>query len=159
MTLYPFKYIKFPPFGREPKFRPMIRIRFLNTKASLPDFDALIDSGSDITLSYESFGRQLGIDFDDPKVRRKSEQQSGWPFEDQISGLAEAPIPVYVVPVHMLINGQESLISMRWLRMPFNPETDLPVILGQDSAFSLFDIHFSRRQMKFFFNDKVFTPE
>ncbi len=125
---------------------------------TIQDFDALVDSGSDVTLSYAAFGRILGMPFEDKTFREKSETLTGLPFEHKIEGIGKDSVPVYVAPATLTINGKEILASIHWIREKFNPENDFAVVLGQDTIFSLFDVHFSKRQHKFFINDEVFAP-
>ena len=154
-----FNYVRFPPASKEPKLRPMLKVYFKSHINTLPAFDALVDSGSDITLSYEEIGRKLGIDFDDEGFRKKTELQTGLPFNDKVSGLAPKPVDVFVVPVELSINGKTMKVCVRWIKENFNSETDFPIMLGQDSVFWLFDIHFSKRQHKFFLSEEVFQPK
>ncbi len=151
-----FKYVRFPPNGKDPKFRPMIKISM--TEKSVLPLDALVDSGSDITLSYEEIGRGLGIDFDNPACKKKVEEEHALPFNDQVFGLNNEPIEVFIHPISMNIHGKQDVFVIRWIRAKMDAEnTDFPVILGQDSIFSLFDIHFSKRQNKFFLNEKILS--
>lgn len=155
-----FKYQKFPSGKPEAAFRPMIKVSFaINNQPIQPAFDALIDSGSDKTISYEMFAYFLGIAFSNKKLKENVDSL-GWEFNSEIEGLGPEPIKVYKTPVDMIINGKIiKNVQMHWLRLPFKAATDFPVMLGQDTIFEAFDIHFSKRQFKFFLNEDKFNPE
>lgn len=147
MAIFPFKYITYPG----DKLRPIVKvfIKYRNTEAG---FHSLIDSGSDITLSYAELGMALGINFDDPKLKSLVEEK-GIPFEDEISGLTGA-CKVYNVPTTISFGGKEIEVIVRWIRQPLNTKTDFPIVLGQDSIFELFNIYFSKRNHKFILTDE-----
>ena len=137
--------------------RPMVTATLINGTASLP-FDALVDSGSDKTISFAEIGASLGIDFNDETFRKETETKTGMLFESEIFGLGKDPLKVFVTLIDIELLGHKQTVRMYWIKEKFAAGVDFALILGQDSIFSAFDIHFSKRQHKFFLNDKVFTP-
>ncbi len=158
--IYRFEYKTFPEGNTERKKRPILRLTLRYGKESLTA-DGIVDSGSDKTISHEVFARDIGIVFESKKLREESEIKTGIPFDHEIIGLNNQPIPVYVVPVELEIAGKKLDVPVHWIKkeQPFTPKIDFPFILGQDSIFELFDVHFSERQRAFFLNDDVFSPK
>lgn len=143
----------------EPRLRPIIRVT-LKYGDTVQDFDALVDSGSDVTLSYVTLGVPMGLKLNyDDTAKKKIETLTGLPFDHTINGLGKEPVKVCVVPAKLVIYGKEITASIHWIKEDFNSATDFSIVLGQDTIFSLFDIHFSKRQHKFFLNEKVLTPD
>ena len=66
--------------------RPLLTATLVNNGSSLP-FDALVDSGSDKTISFAEIGVSLGINFSDEKFKAETQTKTGMPFEDEIFGL------------------------------------------------------------------------
>ncbi len=100
----------------------------------------------------------MGIDFYNEDFRRDMQTKTGMEFEQDIFGLGKVPIPAFLTLIDLEINSKRQTVKIYWIREVFNQDTDFALILGQDSIFYLFDIHFSKRQRKFFLNDQVFTP-
>ncbi len=100
----------------------------------------------------------MGIDFYNEEFRKEMQTETGMEFEQDIFGLGKVPIPTFLTLMEIEINGKRQTVKMYWIREKFNQDTDFALILGQDSIFYLFDVHFSKRQHKFFLNDQVFTP-
>ena len=157
--LFHFEYKTFPKGNTERKKRPVMQVT-LKAKENITT-DAILDSDSDKTSSHELFVRDIGIIFEDAKFRKETELKTGLPFEDYVIGLNNQPIPVYIVPVQLEIANKKITVSVYWIKQnqPFQPEKDFPVILGQDSVFEIFDVHFSERQRKFFLNEEKFAPK
>lgn len=150
----PFSYQPFP-LASPDRLRPMIRVT-LQVGSTVQDFDALVDSGSDVTLSHVDIGVPMGITFEcGANEKKRIEQLTGLPFEYKISGIGSEPVNVYVVQAIVLINGKRIEANIHWIKGNFNPGGDFPIVLGQDTIFSLFDINFSKRQHKFFLSEEV----
>ena len=79
----------------------------------------------------------------------------GLEFESNFFGLGKEPIKVYTYPISIFMHDREEKIVVRWIKHDMDSRTDFPVVLGQDSIFMYFDIHFSRRQKKFFLNKDI----
>ena len=137
--------------------RPLLTATLIRGGTNLP-IDALVDSGSDKTISFAQFGTLMGIDFYNEDFRKDMQTKTGMEFEQDIFGLGKVPIPAFLTLIEIEVNGKRQMIKMYWIREAFKQDTDFALILGQDSVFYLFDIHFSKRQHKFFLNDQVFTP-
>ena len=153
MTSLSFDYQLYPP-GETEKYRPMIRVELAHNE-STAGFQALIDSGSDWTISFVEIGQTLGIDFTSQELKSDVEK-AGIKFNDKIEGLTGL-CEVYTTPVILVFGDNEEQIIVRWLKKKLDPGRDFPVILGQDSVFSLYDVHFSRRQKKFFLNTEILS--
>lgn len=155
-----FPYILYPPFNPEARYRPMLRVSVsINDQVKQPDWDALVDSGSDKTISYAEFGTRMGIDFKDKDLVNQVDAL-GWTFDWHVEGIGKEKIPVFITPVDLIINGKLIKdIQMHWIKQSFTGGADFPIMLGQDSVFQAFDIHFSKRQRKFFLNDEKFEPK
>ncbi len=158
--IFKFPYILYPPFNPEARYRPMLRVSILiNNEVKQPDWDALVDSGSDKTISYAEFGKSMGVNFED-KALRQEVDRLGWNFDWHIEGIGKGQIPVCITPADIQINGKLiKKVQMHWIKHSFTDGSDFPVMLGQDTVFQAFDIHFSKRQRIFFLNDEVFTPK
>lgn len=137
--------------------RPLLTATLIRGETHLP-IDALVDSGSDKTISFAQFGTLMGIDFYNDDFRKDMQTKTGMEFEQEIFGLGKVPIPAFLTLIELEVNGKRQMIKMYWIREAFNQDTDFALILGQDSIFFSFDIHFSKRQHKFFLNDQPFTP-
>lgn len=148
-----YTYQLFPP-GETEKYRPMIKAKVCYNAQPL-GFHAIIDSGSDWTISFVEIGEALGINFDSALLKEEVESK-GLKFEDYVEGVSGS-CGVYTVPANLAFNGKEETVVIRWLKAKFNPAKDFPLILGQDSIFSFYDIHFSRRQKKFFLNTEIIS--
>ena len=153
MTVFSFDYQLYPP-GETEKYRPMIKVG-LCYKESTAGFQALVDSGSDTTISFVEVGNALGIDFSDTRLASEIEGM-GMKFLDRVEGLTGG-CEAYTAPAKVVFNGREETVVIKWLKQRLDPRNDFPIILGQDSIFSLYDIHFSRRQKKFFLNTEILS--
>ena len=153
MTTSKFNYQLYP-LGETEKYRPMIKTR-IGYNGALSGFQAIVDSGSDWTISFVEIGEALGINFDSDLLKEEMESR-GLKFKDKVEGIT-GNCEVYTVPANLAFNDKEATIVVRWLRTKFDPKKDFPLILGQDSIFSFYDIHFSRRQKKFFLNSEVLS--
>ena len=138
--------------------RPLLATTLIKDGVSLP-FEAIVDSGSDKTISFEEIGIALGTNFLNEKFRVETEIKTGMPFEDEIFGLGKEPIRAFITLMDIEVTGHKQTVRMYWIREKFDPHSDFALVLGQDSIFSMFDIHFSKRQYKFFLNDQVFQPD
>ena len=138
--------------------RPLFTATLINGEARLP-IEGLVDSGSDKTLSFAQFGTLMGIDFYNENFRKEMQTKTGLEFDQEIFGLGKVPIPAFLTLMDIEANGKRQTVRMYWIREVFDQDTDFALILGQDSIFSMFDIHFSTRQLKFFVNDEKFEPK
>lgn len=86
--------------------RPMLTATLINGKAALP-FDALVDSGSDKTISFAEIGASLGIDFNDETFRKETEIKTGMLFEDEIFGLGKDSLKVFITLIDIEILGSK----------------------------------------------------
>lgn len=137
--------------------RPIITAILIKGETKLP-MDALVDSGSDKTVSFAQFGALMGIDFYDEKFRQEMESKTGLAFEQDIFGLGKVPIAAFLTLMDIEVNGKRQTVKMYWIREKFDQNTDFAIILGQDSIFYTFDVHFSKRQDAFFLNEEKFNP-
>ena len=153
MTTSEFSYQLYP-LGETEKYRPMIKTGIRYNDA-LSGFQAIVDSGSDWTISFVEIGEALGINFDSDLLKEDMESK-GLKFKDKVEGVT-GKCEVYTVPVNLVFNDKEATIVVRWLRTKFDSQKDFPIILGQDSIFTFYDIHFSRRQKKFFLNNELLS--
>ncbi|MBI2574436.1 hypothetical protein HYV82_00960 [Candidatus Woesearchaeota archaeon] len=132
----PFDYIPYPPYHPDPRFRPMVKVSFIKDNRKFPT-DALVDSGSDITLSFVEIGESLGINFKSPNTKKNVELM-GFEFESEFFGLGKDPIKVYTCPISILMHDRKEIIVVRWICHKMDSNTDFPVVLGQDSLFMCF---------------------
>ncbi len=148
MSILPFKYLPYPG----DRLRPIIKATLEYGKTQI-DFYSLVDSGSDVTISYEELGRGMGINFDDQELKKQVDKK-GLKFDDKITGLTGS-CPVYTVPIKLIFNNKETEIVVLWLRTRLDTKADFPLVLGQDSIFQIFDIYFSKRRHKFILTDEI----
>lgn len=88
-----FDYLEIP--SRDPDKpsarRPYVPIRILNGD-KFQDLRCLVDSGADLCLFPAKIGELIGIDIERGK-------------EEQIGGIAEAPIVAYIHSVRLIVHG------------------------------------------------------
>lgn len=153
MTASEYNYQLYPP-GETEKYRPIVQAR-VGYNGTLTGFHAIVDSGSDWTISFAEIGEALGINFNSKQLEKELESK-GVKFKDKIEGITGS-CEVYTVPANLVFNDKEATVVIRWLRAKFDPTRDFPLILGQDSVFSFYDIHFSRRQRMFSLNTEILS--
>jgi len=102
--------------------------------------NALIDSGSDKTISYiEPFGKVLGINVEDfegepQELRGLTGSGAAWPKHmDMWIGKHRLNIPIF------------------WLTKPYNIKQDYQMILGRKIIFDNFDVVFRQKEKKVYF--------
>jgi len=105
------------------------------------DIGALIDTGSDKTISYMyPFGKMLGLNpetIKTPKVPIKG-----------LFGGGEA----WPIPMDIWIGDRKFNIPIYWLDKTYNLVTDnYPVILGRKTIFDNYDVIFCQKDMKVYF--------
>jgi len=125
---------------KELVYRPLALI---NVKFPYFSMNALIDSGSDKTISYmEPFGKMLGVNIED--FEGEPEELNG------LTGSGKAwpkHMPIWIGP-HRLN------IPIFWMTKPYNIRTDYQMILGRKILFNNFDIIFREREKKVYFYKK-----
>src|SRR3989344_9390423 len=102
-------------------------------------FDALIDSGSDRTISFlDPFGYELGI----------GDELEGEP--DELRGLTgtEKAFPKHV---DIWIGEHRLNIPIFWITRPFKINEDYEMILGRKIIFDNFDVLFRQKEKKVYF--------
>ncbi len=109
-----------------PILRPVARVILINNKKELAEH-LYVDSGADITLIPKSVGEWLGfvVDQQDKIV--------------EIKGVGERGIPIVVKKIKIKIG--EKLIDARvaWALVE-----EVPLLLGREDVFKLFDINFKK---------------
>ena len=129
-----FDYISYPA-SRKPILRPVANLTFeyFETKTS---FYALIDSGADYSVSFEEFGRALGIKLDEDAV-------------EDVEGVA-TNVKAYRHHITVSINGHKVYLDVLWLKKKFDAGRDFPFIIGRQPFFDKFDITFRQSKRKFY---------
>ena len=102
-------------------------------------FDALIDSGSDRTISFlDPFGYELGI----------GDDLSGEP--DEIGGLSGSE-PAWPIHIDLFVGNRRLNVPVHWLTRKFDVQKDYPVILGRKIIFDYFDVVFRQKEKLIYF--------
>ena len=146
-----FEYKEFPinrsgDKGKIGSKKPLLKLaskEFPNRKV-----DCLVDSGADKSISFKTVGEVwFGITFS------KYDK-----IENRIYGLHTCPdtscakhphkAPAYQKPITFLVGDKDVALNVIWLDRGFNPNEDLPFILGRD-FFDYFDILFKQRKEEF----------
>jgi len=123
--------------GKEKVLRPMV-LASINKK--IPSYPALIDSGSDKTISYlEPFGESWGISIDNFE---------GEP--EEISPLSSIPLLARIAYFDVFIGDIYCVnLPVHFLIKKFDEKKDnYPIILGRNIFFKEFDILFRERENK-----------
>ena len=104
------------------------------------EFPALIDTGSDKTVSYmQPFGNFLGVSAD---------QFEGEP--DRLSGLV-GESNAWAKHIDLWIGEHRLNVPIFWLLNKFDVHSNYPFILGRHIVFDYFDVVFCQQDKKVYF--------
>ncbi len=113
--------------------RPVARVVLTGeNKREFPEI-FYVDSGADVTLIPLSVGELLGF-----KIEASAEIT-------EIKGIGERGVPIVLKQVMMRINGREFPAKVAWCLIE-----EVPLLLGREDVFRLFDIAFLRNRKTVF---------
>ncbi len=115
-----------------PVFRPVARITLINNEVEIPEF-VYVDSGADLTLISKSVGDLLGF-----KVESIDSVQ-------EIKGIGERGVPIILKKIKMKIGEKIFDARIAWALIE-----EVPLLLGREDVFNLFDINFQRNRKTVF---------
>lgn len=121
-----FKYRKEQGTVEKIVYRPVADVEFQSKDGSWIEVHPYIDSGADITLIPLSFGRLLGFEVDEEKIK-------------QLKGIGGDTIPVDFKIVPIKIGNHVFNITAAW-----SLKEDVPSILGRKDIFDNFHINFKQ---------------
>ena len=114
-------------------------VAFVGVKKENFKMNALIDSGSDRTISFlNPFGYQLGV----------GDELEGEP--DELRGLSgtEKAFPKHI---DIWIGSCRLNVPIFWITRPFKINEDYEMILGRKIIFDNFDVIFKQKEQKVYF--------
>ena len=112
--------------------RPVAKVTLTNRGISIPEI-FYVDSGADLTLVPRSIGEILKLD--DPTGQETFD----------IKGIGEKGVPIVLRPVRMQIGNFQFQARIGWAL-----SEDIPMLLGREEIFPLFDILFSKNRKTIF---------
>src|SRR3989338_3657781 len=120
----------------EKVFRPMALVGVWKKSFQM---DALIDTGSDRTISYmDPFGYNLGV----------GDDCEGEP--DEIRGLSGTEM-AHSKHIDLFIGDHRFNVPVHWLTRKFDVQKDYPMILGRKIIFDYFDVVFRQKEKLIYF--------
>lgn len=125
---------------KEKVFRPLALVGIYKKNLTM---NALIDTGSDRTISYlYPFGKSFGVNIDDFE---------GEP--EEISGLFSGGT-AFAKHMDVWMGDHYFNIPIHWLTQPFSIKNNYQMILGRKIIFDHFDIVFRQKEKKVYFYHK-----
>ena len=112
--------------------RPVAEVIFIYKDKEILE-SAYVDSGADISLIPKSLGEALGIEV------KKSDEIT------EIKGIGERSIPIIIKNIHMRIGEKEFETRVAWALIE-----GVPMLLGREDIFPLFDICFKKNRKTLF---------
>ena len=112
--------------------RPVARVILTNRGISIPEI-FYVDSGADLTLIPRSVGEILKLA--DPTAKEMFD----------IKGIGEKGVPIVLRPVRMQVGDFQFQARIGWALVE-----DIPLLLGREDVFPVFDILFSKNRKTVF---------
>lgn len=113
-------------------FRPVARIGIRTIKSDWKFLRTYIDSGADISVIQRSFGELLGLDVENGKYAI---------FE----GAGGGKLETYIHNIEMKIGDEVFKTKVAFCK---DPLSQTPNLLGRETIFDLFEIHFKNIDKK-----------
>jgi len=115
-----------------PVLRPVARIILINGEESFAEH-LYVDSGADITLIPKSVGDAVGF------VVEKTDQIT------EIKGIGERGVPIIIKKLKIKIGEKIFDARVAWALIE-----EVPLLLGREDVFNLFDISFLKNRKTIF---------
>lgn len=108
--------------------RPVTRIILINGNVEFPEH-VYVDSGADISLIPKSVGDALGFEINSPNEIT------------EIKGIGERGVPIVIKNVKIKIGDKLFEARIAWALIE-----EVPLLLGREDVFNLFDIYFKKNK-------------
>jgi len=114
--------------------RPVARVILAYHQKKLVEY-LYVDSGADVSLIPKSVGDWLGF------IIEKEDKLT------EIKGTGERGVPIIIKNIHMQIGEKQFETRVAWALIE-----DVPMLLGREDVFPLFDVYFKKNRKTLFRN-------